>query len=298
MNRTLLIFHRDNTAYVLEHVFIPLLMVVVVGLIFTILYYRLSDDKQDQSKNSNKQIVSHFLIRYLFEGLTLEERKAELDYFKNNVVRNNPKIIKLLIDQLTHIKKNILDTPAILIQEIVTAFDLFNTFNRQIKFGNNYQKIIAIQHSQTLHNHLALPYLQPLVGAKQFEIRSNVLKAMVVASNFDTAIIANYPQPLKEVELLLLAELYQNRKEAVLNEYNNWLDSQNENLIHLCLMVANNLNLALDTRRLQLLILHENKTIASQALTLLLAQYKKDWKISDASFSVGTSNAIATLVLN
>lgn len=298
MIRNLLIFHRDTTAYVLEHVFIPLLLLVVLGLIFTILYYRLSDDKQDQNKHSNKQIVSNFLIRYLFDGLTLEERKAELDYFKINVVRNNPKIIQLLIDQLTHIKKNILETPAILIQEIVTAFDLFNTFNRQMKFGNNYQKIIAIQHSQILQNHLALPFLKPLLGAQQFEIRSNALKAMVVASNFDTAIIANYPQPLKEVELLLLAELFQNRDETVLGHYNNWLDSQNENLIQLCLMVANNLNIALDSRKLQLLILHENKTIASKALTLLLAQYKKEWKNSEAPFSMGTSNAIATLILN
>lgn len=298
MNRTLIIFHRDHTAYALEHIFIPLLLLAVFGLVFFILYYRLSDDKQDKTKGKEQQIVELFLIRYFFEGLNTEERKAELDYIKNNVVRKNPKTIKLLIEHLIHIKKNILETPNDLVQEIVDAFDLFNTFNRQIKFGNNYQKIIAIQHSQTLHNHLALPYLKSHLTSKQFEIRSNVLKAMVVASNFDTTIIANYPEPLKEVELLMLAELYQNRRESVKTEFNTWLDSQNENLIQLCLMIAINLNIAIDNRKLQLLILHENKKIASQALMLLLTQFKEDLKISDVSFSAGASKAIAHIVLN
>lgn len=298
MNRTLIILHRENTAYVLEHFFIPLLIVGVFALIVVILYYRLTDDHEEKSRATDKSIIELFLIRYLFEGLSPEERDAELQYYKNSIIKDNPKLIKLLIDQLVHIQKNILDTPKELIQEIAIAFDLYATFNRQLKFGNTFQKINAIQYSQDFKNKSALSVLKPLLHTKQFEIRSNVLKALVVLSDYDVETITSYPQALKEIELLMLADLFQQQSHNIAQKLPKWLDSENENLILLSLMIIHNTKQYYNSRKLQLLILHENKIIATKALSILMHVYKEETLSIFKGTDILKKQGFASLILN
>lgn len=298
MNRTLVILHRENTAFVLEHFFIPLLIISIIALIFIILYYRLTDDQDEKKRAADKSIIELFLIRYLFEGLTPEEREAELQYYKNSVIKNNSKLIKLVIDQLVHIQKNILDTPKELIQEIAIAFDFHGTFNRQIKYGNTFQKINAIQYSQDFKNKSALPFLKPLLHTKEFEIRSNVLKALVVLSDFDVETITAYPHALKEIELLMLADLFQHQSHIVTHKLPHWLNSENENLILMSLMIIHNTKQYPNSRKLQLLILHENKVIATKALSILMHVYKEETASLFKGPAILKKQGFASLILN
>ncbi|MFM2229547.1 MAG: hypothetical protein RL607_805 [Bacteroidota bacterium] len=296
MKQHLLIMQRENTAYVLEHLFIPFLIVSVIALIFIILYYRFTDDHRDKNQVVDKNIIELFLIRFLFEGLTSEERIAELAYYKNSVIKDDVKLKRLLIEQLVHIQKNIQDTPKELIHEIALAFDLYATFNRQLKYGNTFQKINAIQYSQIFNNQSAIPYLKPLLDSKTFEIRTNVLKALMVLSGYDSKIITSYPHNFKEIELLMLADLFIHQSNFAVEKFDSWLDSENENIILLSLMIIQNIKYYPESRKLQLLILHENKTIASKALSLLMYSYKKETSVHIKGTDLFKKQGIGSLI--
>ena len=120
---TALIFVKiGSLVYFLKYIFIPIFILLIIGIILRIITNRYNSDRNQLVKTEIEDLTNDFLTEIIFLGYDNETLQQKIENFKKEIIKENRKVRLFVLDKLLHIKKNIHETN---FEKIAFIYDLF-----------------------------------------------------------------------------------------------------------------------------------------------------------------------------
>jgi hypothetical protein len=245
---------------------IPILIILLVLLTITLVYYRLRYVHVTYKKKEFLPKISEALTALTFSGYQGELLQKEVAKFKSEFPYHKTWFRQLLLYSIIDLSLNLKGDLIYQVREIYMAFGLHKYSVKLIKNWFWYVKCTGIYHFQSMHFVHGQKYIKPYTTSKNEILRSNAFIANLYLTTEPFDFLVDYPFPLSSINEYKVIDVLYTKKERIPDNINSWLEAKNESIVVLGLKIMMFYNYSGAQENIIALLDHKNYRIKEEAI--------------------------------
>lgn len=303
----LISFSAESIYFFLLYFFIPLIVLFVILIIFSLLYTRYSADKNEHNLEVIENDTNSFLTDLIFSDYTSIEMKEKISAFKKQY-KLNANLKKYILNKIIHIKENLNETNEHTILLIYKYFGFDEISNRLINSSSWYSKSQALYQYQNIGYKIKTGYVKKLLDSKNSSLRSNAIIALISLSDEKFDVLDNYKYNISKADEVKILDIIYRKKSTVPKNINNWLQSKNDSIVIIAikLIVRFRYKHDISLEQIAYLLTSENYKVRKEAILavrelvmfeandILMQHFKTETNLRNKISIIKTLNTIGT----
>lgn len=303
----LISFSAESIYFFLLYFFIPLIVLFVILIIFSLLYTRYSTDKNEHNLEVIENDTNFFLTDLIFSDYTSIEMKEKISAFKKQY-KLNANLKKYILNKIIHIKENLNETNEHTILLIYKYFGFDEISNRLINSSSWYSKSQALYQYQNIGYKIKTGYVKKLLDSKNSSLRSNAIIALISLSDEKFDVLDNYKYNISKADEVKILDIIYRKKSTVPKNINNWLQSKNDSIVIIAikLIVRFRYKHDISLEQIAYLLTSENYKVRKEAILavrelvmfeandILMQHFKTETNLRNKISIIKTLNTIGT----
>lgn len=228
-------FSPEFIVSVLKFLVIPLFVLFIVLLVFSLVINRYKYEKLALKKKEIDTLVNDFLTEIIFSSYTGKEIKEKIAHFKTKIPYDEKWCRYVILNKLIHFKQNIhgFDQNQILL--VYKYFGLQSYSQRLINDRRWYFKSLGIYHYQVLDYKIKKGQLKSFLNHKNKYLRSNALIATIALSDEKFGVLDNYTEKISRADELKILDIIYQKKSKLPENIVKWIYHENNSIVILAL---------------------------------------------------------------
>lgn len=259
--------NAENIYYFLLYFFLPLIVIFVVLIVFTLLYSRYAIDRNDDFKENIENEANSFLTDLIFSNYTAPEMKEKINEFKSKHKLNN-NLKKYILNKIIHIKENLNETNEHTMLLIYKYFGFDEISNKLIRNRKWYSKSLAFHHYQNIGYKIKTGHVKQFLDSKNKSLRSNAIIALISLSDEKFDVLDNYKYNISKSDEVKILDIIYRKKSNIPKNINNWLNSKNDSIVIIAikLIVRFRHNHDISLEQISYLLSSENPAVRKEVI--------------------------------
>lgn len=228
---------KDFLLSFLQNYMVPTLVVLLVVLTITLVYYRLRFIYLSYKKRKYLPKITEALTELTFSGYQGALLQIEVNNFKSKFPYHKKWFQKLLLSSIIDLSLNLKGDLIFQVREIYMTFGLHKHSVKLLKSWHWYTKCIGVYHFQAMNFVHGQKYIKPLITSKNEILRSNAFIAHLYLTTESFDFLVDYPYPLSSVNEYKVIDVFYMKKEPIPKNIDSWLEAKNESIVILGLKV-------------------------------------------------------------
>jgi hypothetical protein len=222
--------NAENVYYFLLYFFLPLIVLFVVLIVFTLLYSRYAIDRNDDFRENIENETNSFLTDLIFSDYSAPEMKEKINEFKSKH-KLNYNLKKYILNKIIHIKENLNETNEHTMLLIYKYFGFDEISNKLIRNRKWYSKSEALHHYQNIGYKIKTGHVKQFLDSKNKALRSNAIIALISLSDEKFDVLDNYKYNISKSDEVKILDIIYRKKSNIPKNINNWLNSKNDSIV-------------------------------------------------------------------
>lgn len=299
--------NTENIYYFLLYFFIPLIVLFVVLIIFSLLYSRYAGDKNDDFQENIENETNTFLTELIFSDYSAPEMKSKITEFKSKH-KLNSNSRKYILNKIIHIKENLNETNEHTMLLIYKYFGFDEISNKLVRNRNWYSKSEAFHHYQNIGYKIKKGHVKQFLDSKNKALRSNAIIALISLSDEKFDVLDNYKYTISKSDEVKILDIIYRKKSNIPKNVNNWLNSKNDSIVIIAikLIVRFRHKHDISLEQISYLLGSENQSVRKEVILairelvmfeaneILIQHFTKETNIRNKISIVKTLNVIGT----
>ena len=299
--------NTENIYYFLLYFFIPLIVLFVVLIIFSLLYTRYAGDKNEDFQEHIENETNSFLTELIFSNYSAPEMKSKISEFKAKYKLNNNSR-KYILNKIIHIKENLNETNEHTMLLIYKYFGFDEISNKLVRNRNWYSKSEAFHHYQNIGYKIKKGHVKRFLDSKNKALRSNAIVALISLSDEKFDVLDNYKYTISKSDEVKILDIIYRKKANIPTNINNWLQSKNDSIVIIAikLIVRFRHKQDISLEQISYLLSSENQSVRKEIILairelvmfeaneILIQHFTKETNIRNKISIIKTLNSIGT----
>ncbi|OGS75642.1 MAG: hypothetical protein A3G95_08235 [Flavobacteria bacterium RIFCSPLOWO2_12_FULL_31_7] len=299
--------NTENIYYFLLYFFIPLIVLFVVLIIFSLLYTRYAGDKNEDFQEHIENETNSFLTELIFSNYSAPEMKSKISEFKAKYKLNNNSR-KYILNKIIHIKENLNETNEHTMLLIYKYFGFDEISNKLVRNRNWYSKSEAFHHYQNIGYKIKKGHVKRFLDSKNKALRSNAIVALISLSDEKFDVLDNYKYTISKSDEVKILDIIYRKKANIPTNINNWLQSKNDSIVIIAikLIVRFRHKQDISLEQISYLLSSENQAVRKEIILairelvmfeaneILIQHFTKETNIRNKISIIKTLNSIGT----
>lgn len=299
--------NTENIYYFLLYFFIPLIVLFVVLIIFSLLYTRYAGDKNEDFQEHIENETNSFLTELIFSNYSAPEMKSKISEFKAKYKLNNNSR-KYILNKIIHIKENLNETNEHTMLLIYKYFGFDEISNKLVRNRNWYSKSEAFHHYQNIGYKIKKGHVKRFLDSKNKALRSNAIVALISLSDEKFDVLDNYKYTISKSDEVKILDIIYRKKANIPTNINNWLQSKNDSIVIIAikLIVRFRHKQDISLEQISYLLSSENQAVRKEIILairelvmfeaneILIQHFTKETNIRNKISIIKTLNIIGT----
>lgn len=228
-------FSTEFIFSVLKFVIIPIFLLFIVLLVFSLVINRYKHEQLALKKKEIDTLVNDFLTEIIFSSYSGKEMKEKIADFKTQIPYDEKWCRYVILNKLIHFKQNIhgFDQNQILL--VYKYFGLQSYSQRLINDRRWYFKSLGIYHYQVLDYKIKKGQLKSFLNHKNKYLRSNALIATIALSDEKFGVLDNYTEKISRADELKILDIIYQKKSKLPENIVKWIYHENNSIVILAL---------------------------------------------------------------
>lgn len=250
----------------LYYCFIPLLLITILVLIFSLLIKRYLFDKLVIKKKDLDNQLNAFFTELFFSNYSAKEIKDQTIAFKQRIPFDKKWCKYLILKKLINIKQNINGVKPNQILLIYKYFGLESYSKKLIKSKKWYNKSLGIYHYQTLDYKIKKGRIKTYLKHKNSFLKSNTLIALISLSDEKFNFLDDYQEQISRAEELKILDIIYQNKSSLPKDISSWLYNKNYSIVILSIKLMIRYREPLSIAQIQYLLSSTNAMVRRETL--------------------------------
>lgn len=250
----------------LYYCFIPLLLITILVLIFSLLIKRYLFDKLVIKKKDLDNQLNAFFTELFFSNYSAKEIKDQTIAFKQRIPFDKKWCKYLILKKLINIKQNINGVKPNQILLIYKYFGLESYSKKLIKSKKWYNKSLGIYHYQTLDYKIKKGRIKTYLKHKNSFLKSNTLIALISLSDEKFNFLDDYQEQISRAEELKILDIIYQNKSSLPKDISSWLYNKNYSIVILSIKLMIRYREPLNIAQIQYLLSSTNAMVRRETL--------------------------------
>lgn len=299
--------NAENVYYFLLYFFLPLIVLFVVLIVFTLLYSRYAIDRNDDFRENIENETNSFLTDLIFSDYSAPEMKEKINEFKSKH-KLNYNLKKYILNKIIHIKENLNETNEHTMLLIYKYFGFDEISNKLVRNRNWYSKSEAFHHYQNIGYKIKTGHVKKFLDSKNKALRSNAIIALISLSDEKFDVLDNYKYNISKSDEVKILDIIYRKKSNIPKNINKWLHSKNDSIVIIAikLIVRFRHKQEFSLEQISYLLGSENQSVRKEVILairelvmfeaneILIQHFKTESNIRNKISIVKTLNVIGT----
>jgi hypothetical protein len=259
----------DIYIYYFVLIILPLLISSFILLVLILILNRFRYDLFRPKFESAKNKIDSFLTAIIFSPFDENNFKIEIEQFKKEIPFKKKWCKKLLLNEITFLKRNLKGDVTNTFHFLYEQFDLFEYTKKLLKSSSFYLKCIGMYQLETLEYEKGKKYIIPFLNHKNRNVQSSAFLSLISLDPDKLETLLNFSHQITIAEEINIMDILHQKKTKIPSNLSHWIHSNNASIIKLGLKLMMFYNFTNENEAIVKLLKHEDQLVRLEAISAI-----------------------------